>query len=151
MSLVRLQIFLSTGFYDEVWFKDNAGLSPAKLVSHRIERLMCYHVLTQRGTIISKSSVQRVTELEKATAFVKDTFSKFDKAIHSKLKCIDRGYAGDKSNSEDWEDLPEDDEDFRDEFQNTYNNVDIHEAEDYTPEVIEDTNLNMEIALPRDS
>ena len=94
--------------------------------------------------------MQRVTEVEKATISVRDTFEKFDEAIRSKLKCIDRGYAGDKPNPDDWADLLEEDEDFRDEFQKIYNNSDIEEADDYTPEVLEDTYLNMEIALPRD-
>jgi hypothetical protein len=54
--------------------------------------LMCYHVLTQRGsTEISRSILQRVTNLEKTTASVKDTFIKFDEMIHSKTKGISRG------------------------------------------------------------
>ena len=152
---VDISEYLDFSFYDEVWYKDNAGTSPEEParwlgVSHRIGRLMCYNVLTQRGTVISRSTVQRVTELEKTTASIKDTFEKFDTAIRSKLKCINRGYVGDKPNPDDWADLLEEDEDFREEFQNIYNNSDIREADDYTPEVLEDTYLNMEIALPRD-
>ena len=45
---------LDFGFYDEVWVKDNAGLSPPEPgrwlgVSHRTGRLMCYHILKQTG------------------------------------------------------------------------------------------------------
>ena len=147
--------YLDFGFYDEVWFKDNAGLSPFEPgrwlgVSHRTGNMMCYHVLTQRGTVLSRSTVQRVTNLEKTTAAVKDTFNKFDEAIRSKLKFEVRGYDGDKPNPEDWADLLDTDDDFREEFESIYNDDTIPEADDYTPEVLEDTYLNMEVALPRD-
>ena len=147
--------YLDFGFYDEVWFKDNAGSSPFEParwlgVSHRTGRMLCYYVLTQRGTVISRSTVQRVTNLEKMTSSVKETFRKFDDFIHTKLKCVNRGYIGDKPNPEDWADLMEEDEDFREEFQLMYNDDTLPEADDYTPEVLEDTYLNMEIALPRD-
>jgi hypothetical protein len=50
--------YLDFGFYNQVWYKDNAGLSPAEParwlgISHRTGRLMSYFVLTQRGTVIS--------------------------------------------------------------------------------------------------
>jgi Reverse transcriptase (RNA-dependent DNA polymerase). len=146
--------YLDFGFYDEIWYKDNAGLSPYEPgrwlgVSHRTGgRLMCYHVLTQRGTVISRS---KVTNLEKTTASVKDTFIKFDEIIQTKMKGISRGYSSDKPLPDDWADLIEEDEDFREEFQKIYANGDISEADDFTPEVIEDTYMDMEIALPRDS
>lgn len=147
--------YLDFGFYDEVWYKDNAGLSPFEPgrwlgVSHRTGRLMCYHILTQKGTVISRSTVQRVTNLEKTTAPVKDIFYKFDEGIRTKLKTIDRGYIGDKPDPKDWADLLEEDEDFREEFECIFSNKDIPEADDHTPEVLDDTYVNMELALPHD-
>ena len=147
--------YLDFGFYDAVWFKDNAGLSPNEPgrwlgVSHRTGRNMCFHVITQNATVISRSTVQRVTELEMSTASVKDTFAKLDAIIATRCKSPERGYIGDKPNPADWADLIDTDEDFRDEFDSVYNNNDIPEADEYTPEVLEDTYLNMEIALPRD-
>ena len=141
-------IYFGSEFLDEVWFKDNAGLSPAEStryldVSHRTGRLMCYYVPTQRETNISRSTLQSVAELGKTTASVKNILNKFDETIRTKLKRIDRGYIGDKPNREDWANLLDDDEDFRDEFQKKYNNSDIHEAGKYTPEVLEDMHLNM--------
>jgi len=61
--------YLDFGFYDRVWFKDNAGLSPNEPgrwlgVSSRTGRLMCYWILNQHGAVISRSTVQRVTNLE---------------------------------------------------------------------------------------
>ena len=113
---------------------------------------MCYHILTQRGTVISRSTVQRVTELEKKTHEVKETFVKFDAKIHRRLKSDVRGYCGgycgDKPNPQDWADLLEEDEDFAAEFTKIFNNTDIPESDEYTPEVLEDTYLQMEVAMP---
>ena len=147
--------YLDFGFYDRVWFKDNAGLSPMEPgrwlgISSRTGRSMCFHILNQKGSVVSRSTVQRVTNLEISTSTVKDIFDKFDQAISLKLKSSDRGYEGDKPNPDDWADLIDTDEDFREEFQRIYNDVSIPEADDYTPEVGDDTYLNMEVALPRD-
>ena len=147
--------YLDFGFYDPVWFKDNAGVSPNEParwlgVSNRTGRSMCYWILNQRGQVISRSSVQRVTNLEMSTTTVKDIFDNFDRKIHDKLKCEQRGYLGDKPNPEDWADLIDEDDDFREEFQKIYNDSSIPEADNYTPEVGDDTYINMEIALPRD-
>lgn len=148
--------YLDFGFYDEVWWKDNAGLSPDEPgrwlgVSHRTGRAMCYHILTQRGTVVSRSTVQRVTNTEKTTMRVKDIFEKFDMAISTRLKSPARGYIGDKPNPADWADLMHDDDDFRTEFESVYNSHTIPEADDFTPEVLEDTYLGMEVALPRNN
>ena len=145
--------YLDFGFYDEVWYKDNGGLSPQQPgrwlgVSHRTGRLMCYHILTQKATVVSRSTVQRVTNLEKQTNDVINLFKEFDDAIKEKLKDYDRGYAGAKPDPEDWADMFDEDPDFQDEFNKVFNNSDIPEADDTTPEVGDDTYLNMELALP---
>jgi len=44
--------------------------------------------------------------------------------------------------------LIDEDEDFREEFQRIYNDDTAHEADDYTPEIGDDTYLNMEVLLP---
>ena len=147
--------YLDLGFYDHVWYKDNAGLGetmPGRWlgVSHRTGRLMCYYILTQNGTVISRSTVQRVTNLELQERSVKETFVKFDAEIHRRLKADDRGYEGSKPNPQDWADMMEEDPDFKKEFTRLFSNIDIPEADEYTPDVLEDTYLNMEIALPRD-
>ena len=67
-----------------------------------------------------------------------------------KLKCKEQRYIGDKPDPESWADLITDDEDFREEFICLYDNMEIKEADDYIPEVLEDTYLNMELALLRD-
>ena len=149
--------YLDFSIYDPVWFKDNAGLSPFEPgrwlgIASRTGRLMTFHILTQRGTVIARSTVQRVTNLELSTPNVQQIFQSFDSKIAEKFKTKNYGYDGDKPNPEDWADLLETDEDFREEFEKIFNNNTIKEADDdYTEETLDDTYLNVEIALPRDS
>lgn len=77
-------------------------------------------------------------------------FDDFDSKIKAKLKCIGKGYIGDKPNPDDWADLLDTDEDFRDEFQKIYNDNTIPDADEYTQDVLDDTYLDMKLALPRD-
>ena len=64
--------------------------------------------------------------------------------------CSDSGYIGDKPNPEHWADLLENESDFRDEFERVFNNEEIPEANEITPDTLDDTYLKMEVALPRD-
>jgi hypothetical protein len=62
--------YLDFGFYDHVSFKENAGLGVTSIgrwlgVSHRVGGLVSYWILTIKGTVISCTTVQRVTALEK--------------------------------------------------------------------------------------
>ena len=43
----------------------------------------------------------------------------------------------------------EEDTEFSEEFKKVFNNADIPEVDDFTPEVLEDTYMDTEIALPR--
>ena len=97
---VDISEYLDFGFYDRVWYKENAGLGPERPgrwlgISHRTGRLMCYHVLTQKGTVLSRTTVQRVTNLELQVESIKKIFDDFDKEIGHHLKG-DRGYEGSK-------------------------------------------------------
>ena len=88
---VDISKYLDFGFYEKFWFKDNSGLSPSEPgrwlgISHQTGRLMCYHILAQTGKVISRSIVQRVTNLKLSTDEVKETFLKFDTEIHRRLK-----------------------------------------------------------------
>lgn len=147
--------YLDFGFYDRVWYKDNAGTAPAEPgrwlgISERVGRAMCYWILNQNGQVVSRSTVQNVTALELTTIDVKETFQEFDRRIRDRLKSANRGYNGDKPDPNDWADLIDEDEDFREEFQRIYNDNQVQEADDYTPEIGDDTYLNMEVALPRE-
>ena len=75
---------------------------------------MRFNVLTQRGTVISRSTIQRVANIKKKTSEVKDMFQKFDEAVQKKIKsCSYNGYLGDKPNPNRWEDLIENGSVFR--------------------------------------
>ena len=62
---------------------------------------MGYHVFTQRDTVITRSTVQRVTNLELSTLKVRDIFHGFDDKINTKLKFQPGAYQGDKPNPDD--------------------------------------------------
>ena len=68
---------------------------------------MCYNILTQTGEIISRFSVQPLTELEKQTDEYKSMFEKYDKAISEKMG-DKKEFKGDKVNVEDWGDFASD-------------------------------------------
>ena len=64
--------YLYFGFYDQVWFKEDAGLGETKLgrflgVSHNIVSLMSYWVFPESEILMSRTTVQRVTNLESQT------------------------------------------------------------------------------------
>ena len=60
-------------------------------------------ILTDKGTLISTTKVQRITILEKETYKIKDSFNEFDTEIS---RCFIekeyRTYDGSKPNTEDW-------------------------------------------------
>ena len=80
---VHISKLLDFGFYENIRFKYNAGLSHSEpggwlCLSHQKGRLMCYHILTKTGKLISIYTVQRVRNLKLSTDEVKETFTKFD-------------------------------------------------------------------------
>ena len=90
--------------------------------------------------------------LELSTTKVKEIFSSFDLIIICKFKINKLGYDGDKSNPKVLTNLITEDKDFQDEFEKIFSNDDIKESnEDYTEETLNDTYLNIEVALARDS
>ena len=149
--------YLDFGFYDRVWYHENAGLGERKLgrwlgVSKRVGSLMSYWILTPKATVISRTTVQRVTNLEAEVEENKKRFQEYDSFIVDRLEEDGATYDGCKPNPESWAAWLEHDEDFQAEFDQVVGNKDVPEADqDFTPDTIGDTYLNMEIALPRDS
>jgi hypothetical protein len=90
-----------------------------------------------------------VTNLELETDAVKATIRDFDEAMEQFLgDDLDVPMDGDKPDPEAWADLIESDEDFIDEFYKIYEDEDLPQADEFTPEIADDAYLNMEIALP---
>ena len=111
---------------------------------------MCHDTLTQKGTVTHRSTVQRVTDLESQTDERKKTFDLFDEEIQHWLKHDDASYDGAKPDPEKWSEL-EEDEDFKSEFLQLFNNPEIPESDECALDVLDDTHLGIEVALPCDS
>ena len=107
------------------------------------------HTHPDRG-VISRTTLQKVTNLEVSTDEVKETFVKFDAEIHRRLKSGNRGYEESKPSPQDWADTLEEDSDFSEEFKRAFNNSDIPEVDDFTPKVLEEKCVDMKIALSID-
>ena len=61
--------YLDFGFYDRVWFHENAGLCEQVLgrwigVSHQTGGAMYYWILNVNGYVASRTTVQRITNLK---------------------------------------------------------------------------------------
>ena len=110
-------------------------------VSHCIGSLMSYWVLTQKGNVISRTTISRVTNLETQVDSTKSHLQEFDTAITDRLN--DEAHiiiAGGKSQPHDWSDHPFDEDfDFVDEFHSVVSNNEMKEAdEEFTPDTYND-------------
>jgi hypothetical protein len=107
----------------------------------------------QLGTAISRTAVQRITDLKKETDEVKASINKHDAEISRRFKEEeDLEHDGSKSNPEDWSECLENNPDFQEEFDDMFDDKTIREADnDFTPDAHNDTHVNMELAIPRDS
>ena len=61
--------YLDFGFYDQVFFHENSGLGERGLgrwlgVSHCNGGAMSYSILKSNGYVVSRTTVQRITNLE---------------------------------------------------------------------------------------
>ena len=82
--------YLDFLFYDWCWYNDNAGLGDTNLVkwlgiSHRVGSLMSYWVLTATVTVVSRTTLSRVTNLEDQTDENKSRITALDKAIQERI------------------------------------------------------------------
>jgi Reverse transcriptase (RNA-dependent DNA polymerase) len=143
-------------FYDFVWYRDNAGLSEVHLgrwlgVSHRVGPAMSFWILTRTCAVISWTTVQRVTNLERQTDENKELMRQFNHDVNPRLN--DEGHLLHGLGLDEpggWRMLPfPDDQEFAEEHEAAIADDAVREAdEDFTPEVYDDNYLNMEVALP---
>ena len=64
--------YLDFGWYDWVWYKENAGLDVPRLgwflgIANSANNLMSFYLLPESGILIVAGTVQRVTHLELQT------------------------------------------------------------------------------------
>ena len=116
-------------------------------------RNMSCWVLAVSGKVISRTTVQRVTNLETQVEENKKKCKEFTTAIKERIganNIAPYDMNGDVVVPENWDD-PAFREDFLEEFGKSINNPNVQEADkDFTPDTYDDTYLNMELALPRD-
>lgn len=156
---VDISEYLDFGFYDWVWYRENAGLGETKLgrwlgVSHRIGTLMSFWVLTSSGKVLSRTTVQRVTQLETQIEENKTRMQDFTDQLTARIGGNDIVAHDENGNVtldiDDWDD-PAFDPEFVQEFGRTISDPAIKEADQlFTPDTFDDTYLNMELALPRE-
>ena len=131
-------------FYDRVWYHENAGLGERLHgiwlgVSYRIGSLMSYYILTQTGSVISRNTVQRVTNLEVQIYDHKALFAEYDSEIRRRFKEDDFQVEGDRPNLEDLAEFMEFDEDFQEYFNKIVSYDKIKEADaTFTSELFDD-------------
>ena len=153
---VDISEYLDYGFYDHVRYRDNAGLGVEKIGrwlghSEHVGGMLCSYVLQAKGSVVSRSSVQRITAVEKLDPSMQSNIKAYDDELNKYLG--ERKFPigdEDKPNPENWADLIENDEDFRQEFYQVYDDDGLSETEEFTPEIADSMYVNMEIALPRE-
>jgi hypothetical protein len=117
--------YLDFGFYDWIWYKDNAGLGENCIgwwlgIAHRVGNLMSYWILPETGRVIAWTTVQCITNLELTTDEVKQRCSQYDQRVAEVLSDANHIIPhGEDTVLQDWNDYPvEDDPDLIDEFNN---------------------------------
>ena len=149
--------YIDFGFYDPCWYKENASMGEIQMgrwlgVSHKTGSLMSFWVLTPScHVIVSRTSVQRITNLELQEETNKRRMTAFDDAVKEYLRDFNHVLNnGGKSEPYDWSTHPfEDDPDLQEEFDDAVNNPEVKEADElFTPDTY-DQYLKMELALPQ--
>ena len=120
-------------------------------VSHKTGSLMSFWILTPSCRVVSRTSVQRITNFELQEETNKRKLTAFDDAVKGYLRDYNHVLNdGSKSEPYDWSTHPfADDPDFQEEFDNAVNNPEVKEADElFTPDTY-DQYLQMELALPQ--
>ncbi len=119
-------------------------------MSDRVGPLMSYWVLTREGQVLSRTSVQRVTNLELNTDENIMRCNEFSASIAEKVGDVMHFVDDDKAQPSDWVNERDYDEEFDEEFRNVVCDPKVPEADvAFTPDMYNNTYLNMELALPR--
>ena len=146
--------YLDFGFYDWVTYKHDAGLGEVKIgrflgMSHEVGSLMSYWVLPVSGIPESRTSVQRLTILEKGTEANIARMQDFQEKINVRFKEDSEIIPQSHPSIDDWSEF-KDDQDFMEEFQRVFSSDDIQDEDDsFDPESF-DQYINMEVALDRE-
>ncbi len=123
-------------------------------MSHRVGTLMSFWILTSAGKVLSRTTVQRVTNLELKTDETKNRIQHFTTSVTERIGGNDLVMEDELGHRvvaiDDWDD-PAYDAEFVQEFGRTINDPEIKEADQgFTPDAFNNTYVNMELALPRE-
>ena len=114
---------------------------------------MSFWVIASNGSVMSRTTVQRVTNLELQIEENKAKCTTFTATLTERLggnDLVPLDENGHMNIPDDWDD-PAFNQEFVEEYGRTVNDPSIKEADDdFTPDTFDDTYLNMELALPRD-
>ena len=144
--------YLDFGWYDFVWYKEDAGIGETKLgrfigVSHSTGSLMSFFILPTSGTVIVRTTVQRLTEPEKSTDANQTRMKAYDLKIAERFKEQRIARSEEKLDPTDWGDLFQDDPEFFEEFAKSFDNPEIKEAEEeFDPDSF-DGYINMKLSI----
>ena len=149
--------YLDFSFYDCCWYNGNVGLGQTKLgkclgVSHGVSRLMSYWVLTSNGTVVSRTTLCRFTNIQSQTDENKARITALYKAIKELLN--DEYHVivqGGKGKPKDWSEYPFDsDPYFQEEFSHVVSNKELSDADNnFSLDVYDDTYLSIELSIPK--
>ena len=112
------------------------------VISHHIGSLMSYWVFIENGTVFSRTTVFRVTNLEDQNDENKARIDELDKTTQERLNNKARIIIeGGKGKPRDWSEHPFDCRpDFQEELNHTVSNEEVAEAEnELLPDVYDDT------------
>ena len=150
---------LDFSFYDWVTYIDNAGLGDPRLgrwlgVSHRVGPLMSYWVLTETAEIVSRTTVQRLTNLEKKTDEMKRRIEHFTLSTAALLQAQSQDIPI-PPDTNPWLRLTRSDDPEMTSYLSGRDSLWLLNQEVYNDKSgqptgdLEDNYINMEIALPR--
>ena len=150
--------YVDFSFYDWVTYRPNAGLGENSLgrwlgISHKVGQLMSYWILTISGNVISCTTVQRVTNLEKQLDEWRDRMSQYDININERLKVNDSDLTSKIVDIDQWNRLSviDIDEAFIDEFNKVISDTTLPDVDHSIHNIdnVNDPYLQMEIGLSR--
>ena len=138
--------YVDFDFYDWVWYWDTPDKENSPKIgrwlgpSHRIGASMCFYILVQNGEVISRSSVQHLTQLEMMKDDIKQCLEEYDDEVRGRLR--DEGF---ECRHEHENAFYIDDED--DELESEEPNA-VPEIEEYTPEGY-DEYIGAQLLIPK--
>ena len=140
--------YVDFDFYDWVWYWDTPDKENSPKIgrwlgpSHRIGASMCFYVLVNNGEIISRSSVQHLTQVEMMKDDIKARLEAFDNEVQGRLR--DDGFEC-RHEFENAFYIDDEDDGLEPEEPN-----DTPEIEGYTPEGY-DEYIGAQIMVPREN